>query len=72
MCAPYSSTLSRRVKEELGRSVMQVVAERLAIAARVALRSEEKSIKEVSFELGFSDPLYFSRFYKKQFGVKQT
>jgi len=63
-----SATLNRRVKEELGQSVMQIINERLAIAARVELRTGEKSIKEVSFELGFDDPLYFSRFFKKHFG----
>ncbi len=63
-----SATLNRRVKEELGQSVMQVINERIAIAARVALRTGEKSIKEVSYDMGFDDPLYFSRFFKKQFG----
>ncbi len=63
-----SATLNRRVKEELGQSVMQVINERLAIASRVELRTGEKSIKEVSFEMGFDDPLYFSRFFKKHFG----
>jgi len=62
------ATLNRKVKDELGQSVMQIVSERLAIAARVALRSGERSIKEVAFELGFEDPLYFSRFFRKQFG----
>ena len=61
-------TLNRRIKQELGRSVMQVVNERLAIEARVALRSGKKSVKEVAFDLGFNDPLYFSRFFRKQFG----
>ena len=58
-------TLNRRVKEELGQTVMQAVNERLAVAARVALRSGERSVKEVAFDLGFVDPLYFSRFFKK-------
>ncbi len=63
-----SVTLGRRVKEELGQTVMQVVNERVAIEARVALRSGERSVKEVAIALGFQDPLYFSRFFKKQFG----
>ncbi len=62
------STLNRRVKEELGLTIMQAVNERLAIAARVALRSGERSVKDVALDLGFADPLYFSRFFKKQFG----
>ncbi len=61
-------TLNRHVKEELGKTVMQPVGERLAIEARVALRSGQKSVKEVAFDLGFQDPLYFSRFFKKHFG----
>ncbi len=62
------SKLNRHVKEELGKTVMQVVNERLAVEARVALRSGKRSIKEVAFDLGFIDPLYFSRFFRKQFG----
>lgn len=67
-----SITLNRKVKAELGKTVVQAVNERLAIAARVALRSGQKSIKEVAFDLGFTDPLYFSRFFKKQFGSPPT
>lgn len=62
------STLNRKVKDELGQSVKQVVSERLAIEARSALRTGDRSVKEVAHSLGFSDPLYFSRFFKKQFG----
>ncbi len=67
-----SITLNRKVKDELGKTVIQAVNERLAIAARVALRSGKKSIKEVAFDLGFAGPLYFSRFFKKQFGSPPT
>lgn len=63
-----ASTLNRQIKRELGRTAMQAVNERLAVAARAALRSGRRSIKEVAFDLGFEDPLYFSRFFKKQFG----
>ncbi len=65
-------TLNRKVRNELGKTVIQFVNERLAIAARVALRSGKKSVKEVAFDLGFADPLYFSRFFKKQFGSPPT
>jgi len=33
------------------------------------LRSGKRSIKDVAIDLRFQDPLYFSRFFKKQFGV---
>jgi len=64
-----SVTLNRHVKAELGLTVTEVINERLAIAARAELRSGQRSIKEVAFDLGFDDPLYFSRFFKKQFGM---
>lgn len=61
-------TLNRRVKSELDLSIKQAVNERLAIEARVALRSGRRSVKDVALDLGFVDPLYFSRFFSKQFG----
>jgi len=66
------ATLNRHVKAELGQSVTEVVNERLAIAARAELRSGNRSIKEVAFDLGFDDPLYFSRFFKKHFGMSPS
>jgi AraC family transcriptional activator of pobA len=57
------------LRENLGKTALQAINERIAIEARVELRSGQKSIKEVAIDLGFDDPLYFSRFFKKQFGV---
>lgn len=37
--------------------------------AAVRLQSPDAMIKEVAFELGFSDPFHFSRAFKKAFGV---
>ena len=62
-------TLNRQLKAEIGQTALQAVRERIAIAARLELRTGRKSIKEVAIDLGFDDPLYFSRFFKKQFGV---
>lgn len=62
------TVLNRHLKLELGQTALQAINERIAIAARVELRSGRKSVKEVAFDLGFEDPLYFSRFFKKQFG----
>ena len=61
-------TLNRKIKSELGQTVMQAVNDRLAIEARVALRCGKRSVKEVALDLGFVDPLYFSRFFSKHFG----
>ncbi len=71
-CHISPSRLSRLVKAELGMTITQAVAERLAIEARYRLRSGEKSVKEIAYDLGFSDPLYFSRFFKRHFGKAPT
>ncbi|WP_415405316.1 helix-turn-helix domain-containing protein [Tateyamaria sp. SN3-11] len=66
------ATLNRHVKNELGQTAKQLAQERLALEARVALRTGDRSVKEVAFDLGFGDPLYFSRFFRKQFGAAPT
>lgn len=66
------ATLNRHLRAEMGQTALQAINERLAIAARVELRSGRKSVKQVAFDLGFDDPLYFSRFFKKQFGLSPS
>ena len=67
-----ATVLNRHLKSELGQTALQAIGERIAIAARVELRSGRKSVKEVALDLGFDDPLYFSRFFKKQFGYSPS
>lgn len=33
------------------------------------LKSNDKSIREISFAVGFEDEFYFSRLFKKKFGL---
>ena len=40
--------------------------------ARYRLKFTDKTIKEISYDLGFSSPEYFSFFYKKQTGNTPT
>ncbi len=60
--------LNRNLKSDIGKTALQAINERIALTARAELRSGRKSVKEVALDLGFDDPLYFSRFFKKQFG----
>ncbi len=66
------ATLNRRLKKELGKTTSTLIQERVAIEARRKLSSGQTSIKEVAFMLGFGDQLYFSRFFKKHFGVSPS
>lgn len=60
--------LNRLVRAEAGRSAQQVVHERLAREACRRLVHEHVPVSQLAFELGFADPAYFSRFFKRHFG----
>lgn len=56
--------LNECVKEVLATSSKNIIVEQLLMRSRHALKFSNKSIKEISFELGFSSPDYFSYFFK--------
>ncbi len=57
--------LNQILKQKLGRTINQLIQERLLIEAKHLLFVGKESIKEISFSLGFQDSSYFSRFFKK-------
>ncbi len=61
-----SKGLNKAVKKELGRTVSELIKEKLIIEAKRELYSSDLSVKEIAFKLGFEDPAYFSRFFKKE------
>ena len=53
----------------LGRPPQQLVLERLFLEARLRLRDTAQSIEQVGYRLGFRDPAYFNRFFRRQSGM---
>jgi AraC-type DNA-binding domain-containing proteins len=53
------------VKEFSGLSAKEYLNQRLILEAQRKLYYNEISVKEVAFELGFNDPDYFSRLFRK-------
>lgn len=57
--------LNQILKQKLGKTINQILQERLLIEAKHLLFIGKESVKEISFRLGFHDASYFSRFFKK-------
>lgn len=63
--APYLNQLCR---ELTGRNALQIIHERLIIEARRSLIYTALRVSEIAYELGFSDPAYFTRFFRRHTG----
>ena len=62
------NSLYRIVKEYAGTSPKDYFINRLMAEAQRKLRYSTTSVKELAYELGFNDPDYFSRLFKKSTG----
>jgi len=60
--------LYRKLKAVTGWSVNSLIREVRIIEAKKLLQNPELNISEIAYQLGFSDPLYFSKFFKKETG----
>lgn len=63
------SRLSRICQSFTGKSAFEVVQDRLLLEAQRYLIYTSASVSEITYELGFNDPAYFCRFFKKATGT---
>lgn len=61
----YFSTI---IKEVSGKTAGAWVNEMLMLEAKVRLQNKEKTIAQIAYELNFSDPSHFGKFFKKHAG----
>lgn len=64
--APHLNALCRRLCHQ---SALQVINQRLALEAKRCLIYTSMTVSEVSDSLGFTEPAYFSRFFKRHAGL---
>ena len=64
--------LYRKVKAMTGKTPAELLKEMRLQRAYTLLQQTDKTISEVSAEVGFALPGYFSSCFKKQFGVLPT
>lgn len=63
------SYLNRCVKAHHNKSCKQVIQETVIRQSQALILDSNKDISEISFEMGFTDPSYFSRVFKKVTGL---
>jgi AraC family transcriptional activator of pobA len=61
--------LNEIAMKTMGRLVPELITERLLCESEALLGATAKSIKEISYELGFADQAHFAFFFKKCSGV---
>jgi AraC family transcriptional activator of pobA len=61
--------LSEVVKAQSGKPAIKHIHERLVLEARRLLFYTPESLKEIAFNLGFSEASYFTRFFKRETGL---
>jgi AraC family transcriptional regulator, transcriptional activator of pobA len=62
-------TLNDACRKLGGRSVSDIIQDQILLEAKRCLLHHKQSIKEICFSLGFDDPSYFTRFFKKHIGL---
>ncbi|SFT41961.1 AraC-type DNA-binding protein [Lishizhenia tianjinensis] len=66
------NALSKFVKANYGKTPSQLIAERIIIETKRELYLTNKTVEEIAYELGYEDPFYFSRFFKKHVQVSPS
>lgn len=64
--------LSKLFKDETGSNFIDFVNENRLQKAKTLLKKGELSIKEISFDCGYSDQNYFSKIFRRKFGITPT
>ena len=62
--------LSDVLKQETGKTALELIHISLVSEAKNLLRLDEKGVAEIAYELGFENSSYFTRLFKKQTGYR--
>ncbi len=66
---PSPQKTERNYQGTTGRTVTELLHDRIVLESKRNLAFSHKSVKEICYELGFEDPAYFSRFFKNNTGI---
>jgi AraC family transcriptional activator of pobA len=72
MLAVTANYLSQCVKQVSGKNALTFIAARLAAEAGALIQYTDMEITEIAYQLNFSDPANFGKFFKKQIGLSPS
>lgn len=64
--------LSDILKQETGKTAMELIHLYIIAEAKNMLTEGDKSVSEIAYQLGFENPPYFSRLFRKEVGISPT
>lgn len=67
--AMTNKRLNELTKEQFGKTITQLLHDKVIVEARRQLAFSDKTIKTISYELGYKDTSYFCRFFKNLSGL---
>jgi len=67
-----TKTLNTVIKTEMGKTVSHEIADRIILEAKRKLTHTNAYINQIGFDLGFRDPYYFIRYFKKHVKCSPT
>jgi len=70
--AVSTKTLNTIIKKQNGKTVSQTIADRIILEAKRRLTHTNAYINEIAIDLGFQDPYYFIKYFKKQVNCSPT
>ncbi|MBR6514627.1 MAG: helix-turn-helix transcriptional regulator [Clostridia bacterium] len=66
------SRLQKEFRKEMGQPLGKYISDRLFFVAEQRLRTTDLAIKDISTELGYCDPFYFTRCFTQRYGVSPS
>ncbi|MEM7548289.1 MAG: AraC family transcriptional regulator [Bacteroidota bacterium] len=72
LCGLSLSSFKREFKKEFNDSPKNYITTKRLEKAKELLKVTSMSISEIAYEVGFNDPLYFTRVFKKKSGISPS
>ncbi len=69
MLSVSSKTLTNCTKGISNQTPLEIINDRLILEARRMLAYSKRNVNEIGYELGFEDPSYFVKFFKRQMTI---